>query len=70
MIRVLISFIGEVTSIEDPETRLETIRTRVEQFLTIKGIKIEWSNKVWEYEIESLFESRYCNPYYSKIPYT
>ncbi|CAK55578.1 unnamed protein product (macronuclear) [Paramecium tetraurelia] len=70
MIRVLISFIGEVTSMEDQETRLQTIRGRVEQFLTIKGIKIEWSNKEWEQEIESLFESRYCNPYYSKIPYT
>ncbi|CAD8043898.1 unnamed protein product [Paramecium primaurelia] len=70
MIRVLISFIGEVTSIEDQETRLQTIRNRVEQFLAIKGIKIEWSNKEWEQEIESLFESRYCNPYYSKIPYT
>ncbi|CAD8049096.1 unnamed protein product [Paramecium sonneborni] len=70
MIRVLISFIGEVTCIEDPDTRLQTIRSRVEQFLTIKGIKIEWNNKEWEQEIESLFESRYCNPYYSKIPYT
>ncbi|CAD8051660.1 unnamed protein product [Paramecium sonneborni] len=69
-IRVLISFIGEVTSIEDHDTRLLTLRSRVEQFLTIKGVKIEWNNKEWEQEIESLFESRYCNPYYSKIPYT
>ncbi|CAK72441.1 unnamed protein product (macronuclear) [Paramecium tetraurelia] len=67
-IRVLISFIGEVTSINNWDDRGLIIRQRVLQFLNIQGLEVKWTEQQWQEEIDSIVTLRTNNPYYDTIP--
>ncbi|CAD8045816.1 unnamed protein product [Paramecium primaurelia] len=67
-LRVLISFIGEVTQINAWDDRCQIIKQRVLQFFNIQGLEIRWSDQQWLNEIDSIVTFRFNNPYYDTIP--
>lgn len=67
IIRTLISFIGEVTFIGPESNANSLIRERVQQFLLLNKIGIQWTDAQWNHEIESLFETKFSNPYYTNL---
>ncbi|CAD8051448.1 unnamed protein product [Paramecium sonneborni] len=66
-IRNLISFMGEVTCINNWDERILIIKSRVQQFLNIHGLEIKWGEEQWQNEIDSIVTVRINNYYYDTI---